>query len=214
MISSSNTVDDEEITIEDEAADELAQLRSYFSTRTNNHHSIFEWTYLAKWSDENPFMGYRPPGTARTGLYQTNLSTTVAKMYTSIGGRPDEDLPHKPADEIRTAPTSDIRTVLPDWLKLDNRGYKKDPSAESAHQAQPRSVIEVSKILCGLLAEPIGGTMFGRGKQFSKPMLVCDEEFIAVENARKEGAAIIAHEMVDVHPDVCTPDIASDYSNT
>jgi len=74
-------------------------------------------------------------------------------MYYKMGVSPSDSLLCKPADKVFTAPTLDIMHVFPQYKKMDARAYTQEDNAV----VSSRRVIDISRELHGLLAEPVDG---------------------------------------------------------
>ncbi|KAF2822522.1 hypothetical protein CC86DRAFT_410121 [Ophiobolus disseminans] len=196
----------EEMMVEDEA-DNISIVARYFQNRSNPQHSPFKWEYMAKWLDKKPFVGYRFPATGFQ-MYTTDSIAGIARdMYLKLSSTSDTDLSLKPANAIQTTTATDIYEVLPDWLRLDASDYKN----ASHNKPKPPTVLNISRLLSCLLAEPEAGTKHAAKKattvKSSAKRFARSVEFKVVEEARKAATAVVAQELVNAHPELieCIP---------
>jgi len=122
-------------------------------------------------------------------------------MYNDIGIKPTKPLQGKLTDKIFTVPKLKITDIFPDYKRLDASGYVRD---RNSGNVSSRTVVEISRQLYQLLAEPRDGRSFLRGDETAQlpgKTTNCDEEFKQSENARETSAALVARELLQSHPD-------------
>jgi len=175
--------------------------------RISSTTSPFKWNLIAKWTDDDPFVGYRCPSATGVNPYKyEDVKTMATKMYKQIEGGPK--LPHtsKPIDNIVMTQQFNIRSEIQSW---------KSAAAYTKAGAQPQqpptvlSVFEISQKLNGLLPQPQGGLEYFRIHQGTSALRTSsiqarNAEFKEYVNACEEGVALVAHQILHSHPSVCS----------
>src|SRR5690349_3983605 len=105
---SEEDADDEEDVTGDPDTGVPAAAFKLFQLRSTAMHSPLIWELLAKWDDDQPFIGYRSPGALMNDHYRhDSLKDLVGDMYQRIGGDPAQPHPSKPTDEATTTQRTD-----------------------------------------------------------------------------------------------------------
>ncbi|KAH5708676.1 hypothetical protein HBI18_236910 [Parastagonospora nodorum] len=193
--------DDASIPTPEEEYSEVYSLQEFFRTRPKRDiHSPFVWPILSEPTDPNPFIGLLPYEGRRLSWAGRTLSEVSKSMYDKISISPSDSLPCKPADKVFTAPTLDIMHVFPQYKKMDARAYTQEDNAV----VSSRRVIDISRELHGLLAEPVDGRGYLSSLPKASKLKWVNQaaEFKQAEAAKEAGAAIVARELLRSHADL------------